>query len=67
MRWLPIEMPPSEVDALQLPTGSRIALDSEGNEVLLFATDWAADYFAQINPKVTLARLAPPRSLEIGG
>jgi len=64
MRWLPVELESEQIDALQLPTGSRIALDSERNEVILFATDWAADYFAQINPKITLSKLAPPRSLE---
>ena len=64
VRWLPIEMTGDEVDAIQLPTGSRIALDSDGNEVILFPTDWAADYFMQINAKIVLSKLPPPRSLE---
>jgi peptide chain release factor 3 len=63
VRWLPLDMPVEAIDALQLPTGSRIALDSDGNEVILFATDWAADYFLQTNPKVALAKLPPPRKL----
>src|SRR5205814_3083316 len=67
VRWLPADMHPALIDGLQLPTGSRIALDTDGHEVVLFATDWAADYFMQINPKVVLAKLAPARSLEFKG
>ena len=52
-----------QIEALQLPTGSRIALDSDGHEVILFPTDWAADYFMQTNPKVALAKLPPARPL----
>ena len=57
VRWLPLEMEAAAIEALQLPTGSRIALDSDGNEVVLFPNDWAADYFAQTNPKVPLSKL----------
>src|SRR5207248_5141099 len=42
VRWLPIDMASEQIEALQLPTGSRIALDSDGHEVILFPTDWAA-------------------------
>src|SRR5207237_3279948 len=44
VRWLPTEMDSEQIQALQLPTGSRIALDSDGHEVVLFPTDWAAHY-----------------------
>jgi len=67
VRWLPVELEPAEIDALQLPTGSRVAVDSDGNEVVLFATQWAADYFGQTNPKVTLMNLAPARALQPEG
>jgi peptide chain release factor 3 len=58
VRWLPTEI--QEFESIQLPTGSRIALDNDGHEVVLFPTEWAADYFMQTNPKVTLSKL-PPR------
>jgi peptide chain release factor 3 len=63
VRWLPLDLPAEAIETLQLPTGSRVALDSDGNEVVLFATEWAADYFAQTNPKISLIKLPPPRSL----
>ena len=50
---------------IQLPTGSRIAFDNDGHEVVLFATEWAADYFGQTNPKVALSKLAPPKPLRL--
>ena len=63
VRWLPIEMGSEQIEGLQLPTGSRIALDIDGHEVILFPTDWAADYFMQTNPKVVLAKLPLARPL----
>jgi len=64
IRWLPTDFHPALLDELQLPTGARIVIDTDSNEAILFPTDWAADYFLQINPKVTLSKLPPPRSLE---
>jgi peptide chain release factor 3 len=61
VRWLPVDF--EDIDTLQLPTGSRIAFDNEGHEVVLFATEWAADYFNQTNPKIMLSKLPPPKAL----
>lgn len=61
MRWLPRTMTEEQVERLQLPTGSRMATDSDGNTVLLFANDWSAAYFQQTNPKIEIAKLAPEK------
>ena len=57
VRWLPAEFKEPDLDALSLPTGSRIAYDMGQNPVVLFANDWSANYFSQTNPKVTLSSL----------
>ena len=57
VRWLPREFKDPELDALSLPTGSRIAYDMGRNPVILFANDWSADYFVQTNPKAILSAL----------
>ena len=55
VRWLPEGITEEEIDALSLPTGSRIAYDMGNNPVVLFANQWAADYFPQTNSNVTLS------------
>ena len=57
VRWLPREFKDPELDALSLPTGSRIAYDMGHNPVILFSNDWSADYFVQTNPKAILSAL----------
>jgi peptide chain release factor 3 len=59
VRWLPPEMKPDELDALSLPTGSRLAFDNDHHPVVLFSNDWSANYFLQTNKSVTLAMLPP--------
>jgi len=54
VRWLPSELKDEELDALSLPTGSRLAYDMGQQPVVLFANDWSANYFVQTNPKVPL-------------
>ena len=60
VRWLPLHLTEPDLDALSLPTGSRIAYDMGQNPVVLFANDWSANYFAQTNPKVALSLLPAP-------
>jgi peptide chain release factor 3 len=68
MRWLPQTMTDEQCEQLQLPTGSRIAKDSDGNTVVLFANDWSAAYFQQTNPKIEIAKLAPEKiEAEVAG
>ncbi|HEY0455446.1 MAG TPA: peptide chain release factor 3 [Verrucomicrobiae bacterium] len=56
VRWLPGLKEP-ELDGLSLPTGSRLAFDIKQNPVVLFTNEWSANYFAQTNPRVSLASL----------
>ena len=57
LRWLPPNLQETDLDALSLPTGSRLAYDLDQCPVALFPTEWAANYFAQTNPKVPLSLL----------
>ncbi|MBI3191355.1 MAG: peptide chain release factor 3, partial [Pedosphaera parvula] len=63
VRWLPTELKEEELDALSLPTGARIAYDGDNHAVVLFANDWSANYFSEINKQVPLSAL-PVRSAE---
>ncbi|MBI4327050.1 MAG: peptide chain release factor 3, partial [Chloroflexi bacterium] len=57
VRWLPPELREPDLDALSLPTGSRIAFDMGQNPVVLFPTEWSANYFAETNRKAPLSSL----------
>jgi peptide chain release factor 3 len=57
VRWLPLEIQEADLDALSLPSGSRLAYDMGRNPVILFANDWAAEYFPRTNPKIPLSTL----------
>ncbi len=61
VRWLPEGTSPEVLDSLSLPTGGRLAWDGDKNPVALFPTDWSLNYFAQNNPQLPLASLAPKR------
>jgi len=65
VRWLPEGITEEELDALSLPTGSRLAYDIGNNPVILFANEWAADYFPQTNPGVPLSSLPVQTKREI--
>jgi peptide chain release factor 3 len=66
VRWLPPGTEEAALDALSLPTGSRLAYDIGNNPVILFQNEWAADYFPQTNPKVPLSAL-PVQTAREGG
>ena len=57
-------MKTDELDALSLPTGSRLAYDNDQNPVVLFSNDWSANYFTQTNKGVELSTL-PPASQQL--
>ncbi len=57
VRWLPPTMKTDDLDALSLPTGSRLAYDNDQNPVVLFSNDWSANYFTQTNKGVELSAL----------
>jgi peptide chain release factor 3 len=62
LRWATAE--PGTLEETLLPTGSKIAYDTAGNTVILFAEQWACDFFAERNPKVRLSLLPPDARLE---
>ncbi|MDA0750600.1 MAG: peptide chain release factor 3 [Verrucomicrobia bacterium] len=64
IRWLPVELEESDLDNLQLPTGTKIAYDGNEHPVALFDSDWAASYFSETNGNMKLSTL-PPESMEI--
>jgi len=57
LRWLPADIKEEELDALLLPTGARLAYDLGKNPVVLFETEWSANYFTQTNKRVPLSVL----------
>jgi len=57
VRWLPMDMKEDDLDALSLPTGSRVAYDVGKNAVVLFPNEWSADYFTKTNERVPLSAL----------
>ena len=63
VRWLPAWLTAEELDALQLPTGAKIAFDSDNNPVLLFQNEWSMNYFGQTNSKIELMTLPPGNGL----
>jgi peptide chain release factor 3 len=64
VRWLPPELKETDLDALSLPTGARLAYDMGQNPVILFGNDWSANYFAQTNAKIPLSHLPVPSARE---
>ncbi len=57
VRWLPEGMTEDELDALLLPSGTKLAYDLGKNPVVLFPNDWSANYFAETNRNVPLSAL----------
>src|ERR1700690_207108 len=57
VRWLPVDMKEDDLDALSLPTGSRIAYDVGKNPVVLFTNEWSAEYFIKTNERVPFSAL----------
>jgi len=57
VRWLPVDMKEDDLDALSLPTGSRVAYDVGKNPVVLFQNEWSAEYFTKTNERVPLSAL----------
>jgi peptide subunit release factor RF-3 len=57
VRWLPLEFQETDLDALSLPSGSRLAYDMGRNPVILFPNEWAAEYFPRTNSGITLSSL----------
>jgi peptide chain release factor 3 len=61
VRWL---KPGENLVALKMPSGSEIAEDAWGNNLLLFQSDWAERFFASQNPDVVLSD-EPPQAIPL--
>jgi peptide chain release factor 3 len=61
IRWLPGDYTEEDLNQLQLPSGSRLAFDSDGRPVALFPNEWSANYFMETNPKVSISALPPEK------
>ena len=59
VRWLPPGMTDEQLNALSLPTSSRLAFDIDKNAVALFPTEWALNYFPQNNAGLELSPFPP--------
>jgi peptide chain release factor 3 len=57
MRWVES----GQVTETMLPSGARLATDSAGQTVILFAEEWACNYFIERNREVVLRTLPPRR------
>ncbi len=58
VKWLSHGMDTAALNALKLPTGCRIAYDSDEQPVVLFPSEWTFHYFQRENPGVALFDLA---------
>jgi peptide chain release factor 3 len=57
VRWLPTDIKEDDLDTLSLPTGARLAYDVGKNPVVLFQTEWSANYFGDTNRNCPLSAL----------
>jgi len=57
VRWLPGDMKDEDLDAISLPSGARLAHDVGRNHVVLFESEWSANYFSQTNRNCPLSAL----------
>jgi peptide chain release factor 3 len=57
VRWLPADLKEDDLDALSLPSGSRLAYDGGRNPIVLFENEWSANYFGQTNRNCPLSAL----------
>jgi peptide chain release factor 3 len=64
VRWLPADMTEDDLDAISLPTGTRLAYDMGQRAVVLLPNEWSANYFAETNPRVPLSSLPIPPPTE---
>ncbi len=58
VRWLRDGITDSELAELKMPTGCRIARDTDEANVVLFPSSWTLDYFKKQNPDVPIFDLS---------
>jgi peptide chain release factor 3 len=57
MRWIAPNVSPEALEVAVIPTGARLAKDSFGQNVILFAETWSCQYFSEKNPAIHLSEL----------
>lgn len=57
LRWISPAVSDETMAAATIPTGVRVALDSQRRRALLFPSDWTCDYFVQKNPAISISKL----------
>ncbi|MCX6995501.1 MAG: hypothetical protein NTV49_00060 [Kiritimatiellaeota bacterium] len=55
------DFPAADLEGIKLPTGARIACDTDGHACVLFGNDWSVRYFGEINAQLALEPLPPER------
>ena len=60
-RWL---SPETDIPALKMPTGCRVAHDTTGNPGVLFPSTWTERYFGEINAGIALHSIPPTQAQE---
>ena len=58
VRWLRDGMSPAAMAEMKMPTGCRVARDTDEAAVVLFPSAWTLDYFKKQNPDVELFALS---------
>ncbi len=58
VKWLKTGTTAAEISNIKLPTGCRIAYDTEDEPVVLFPSGWTLQYFGRENPGVSLFDLS---------
>jgi len=59
IRWFAPGIKKEQFDNEYIGSGVKLALDVRGQLVILFPTEWGADYFAQKHPSLVLHRVSP--------
>jgi peptide chain release factor 3 len=54
LRWLSPDVPLEKAEAA-LPSGAKIAYDTQNQPTILFPTEWAMNYFLRQNPNIVIA------------
>jgi peptide chain release factor 3 len=71
LRWVSPDLSPEQLQGLLLPTGAKLALDQQGQNVILFPSEWAERYFLSKNEGVAIAdtpfKAAPGEALAKAG
>lgn len=72
IEWLPyklarwVTVAPEKASGVRLPYSSRVVKDQHGHTVVLFQSNWDAEYFQRENPEVALSAIRIPVGVDQG-